>query len=341
MPAANRVDVRARRVAARLLSGRGWRTSHRSVRPDDQRQDLRMNPSPTRGAVGGHPARAARVARTLQSFEADDWVFLSRVHRPGGGRRLIDHLLVGPGGIVVVDSHPWVGRIEVTRGAVQQNGFWREAETAEVAGVAGAVAALLLPQHRTAVHAVICVAQHNLAHHVVNPGVHVVGITELAPVLRDLPHRLHPAEILQVHTLLRQLLGGPGSPEQLTTAALDRVPGPTPSAGSVGSAGSGSGHRPLDDVIVLPGGSERWTAQPTAQRAAARRRSARRPRPARRSFTARMLLAVVVALGVVLLGPAMIHRGEEGPGMGPATPSSPVMPVSGPVTPSAPAAVLR
>jgi hypothetical protein len=234
-------------------------------------------------------------------LEPDGWVWIGRVHRPGG-HGVIDHLLIGPGGIVVVDSLAWVGRIEVTRGVVQQNGFWREPECAEVARTAGAVAALLLPQHRTAVHAVICVAQHDLAAHHVAPGVHVVGVTGLGRVLRALPPRLHPAEILQLHTQLRHTLTDAGPPEQLTTAEFDQATG-TVVPGCV-----------LD--VELAGPPEALFP-PVARRSfrVVTRSAARRRRPARprgrldwRLLGVRLLLAALVATAAVVFGPGLLHH---------------------------------
>lgn len=282
-----------------------------------------MTASPARRMVGGHPARAARVARALQALASEGWLSLSRVHRPGNGRRFIDHVLIGPGGIVVIDCQSWVGRIEVTRGAVQQNGFWREAETAEVASTAGSVAALLRPQHRTAVHALVCVAQHDLPHQVVAPGVHVVGVTELGRALRNLPQRLYPAEVLQLHAFLREALAGSAPPEQLTTVEFDLLPpAELPLWGLAGTV-TGPGH----DLFVQVAGRP---ARPVI------RTAARRGRPSRpwrgldwRMVAVRLVIAALVAIGVILLGPTVMHHGSgDAHDLRPPEPTAPIpMPV--------------
>lgn len=328
MPAADGVDARARRVAARLLATRARRAVARPGEPQDP-----MRTGAARHAIGGHPARAARVSRTVQALEREGWLAFARAHRPGGG--VVDHLLVGPAGVVVVDSRAWVGRIEVTRGVVQQNGFWREPECAEVARTAGSVAALLPPPHRTAVHALICVAQHDLAPHLVAPGVHVVGVTGLAGLLRSLPQRLQPAEIAQLHTQLRHTLVDSAPPEQLTTAEFDRLARPVWADGCVVDAGP---------PPVLPVGHPQLFVPVTSRSVrSAARTTARRRRPAHRQgidwrlLAARLVLAVLVALGVVVLGPEFVPRAVQPVPGGQFTTSSPTGPdlvVPAPVVPA-------
>jgi hypothetical protein len=226
----------------------------------------------------------------------------------------MDHLVIGPGGIVVVDSYAWVGRIEVSRGVVQQNGFWREPECAEVARMAGSVAALLLPQHRTAVHAVICVAQHELAEHLVDPGVHVVGVSGLARLLRSLPRRLHPAEVLQLQTRLAQALAEAAPPEQLTTANFDFLSG----GQGLGDSGAASGSGCLF-------GPAAGRPPRSAARTAARRRRQPLPRrgPGWRALGVRLLLVALVAVGAFVLAPDLLHRSVDAAPRWPAgTPAS-------------------
>ena len=262
---------------------------------------------------GGRPAGVARVARALAALEPEGWITLTQVQRPGAapGGATIDHLMVGPGGVVLLDTRAWSGRVEVSRGAVQQNGFWRERETAAVAGTAGRVAALLLPQYRTAVHAVICVSQHDLVEHVVTPGVHVVGVAGLPSTLRLLPPRLSPAEVFHLVSALRVLLVDGASPEQLTTAALAGTPATVQlfvpvDGGSLRAAARAAGraaHPAGSGAVGRP-------AHPTssaAGRGAPARRRAPRSRPGLRPGSLR-LLAIVVALAVaVLLGAGAVR----------------------------------
>jgi hypothetical protein len=318
---ADGVDARARRVAARLLPVRGRRST--SVERA-ARHDLRRGESSPRHRPGAHPQDAAIVRRALEALEQDGWVVLSDVQQPGGEQPAIDHVAIGPGGVVVVDSRHWVGRIEVTRGVVQQNGFWREQEAAAVARTAGAVAALLLPQHRTAVHAFVCVAQHDLSEHVVSPGVHVVGVSELGRALRALPYRLHPAEIAHLYSLLARTLQDADAPGQLTTAELD--PG---AGGPPGAHREGFDLRPDTTTLFVPldSGDLRDAARSSTGRSGRSRRPRRSRRPGgplpelissrprilrpSRLVVARVLLAALLAVAAVVIGPGLLRGAFE------------------------------
>jgi hypothetical protein len=160
---------------------------------------------------------------------------------------------------------------------------------------------MLLPQHRTAVHAVICVAQHDLAEHVVAPGVHVVGVPGLARALHALPHRLHPAEILHLVTTLRYALVDAEPPDQLTTAELES---PARGPGIPGAHRDPSVAGVVPDLYVPVAGS----SLRSAARSAARRR-----RPHLRWWenpgvaVPRALLAALLLLGLVIAGPGLVR----------------------------------
>jgi Nuclease-related domain len=324
VPAADGVDARARRVAARLLSTRARRSAPAGRRSGDV--PLPGSPSSPRHLAGGHPAGAARLAKTLKALEADGWVSLAQVQRPGapGGPR-IDHVVIGPGGVLVVESAPWVGRIEVSRGVVQQNGFWREQETAAVAQAAGCLAALLLPQHRTAVHAFICIAQHDLAEHLVSPGVHVVGVTGLARSMRALPQRLHPAEVLHLNTVLRHTLVDTEAPEQLTTAELDNLPQP----GDLPGAHREAVGLPIGPGLFVPmtGSSLRSAARSARSTRSVRSARRQRARPpwwrTPRVLVPRALLAVLLLVIALIVGPGVIRSVVDSVG---GTPAPTVLP---------------
>jgi len=324
--AADGVDARARRVAARLLSVRSRRSGAPVPRHLDVLDDGSGSPAP-RHPAGGHPAGAARIARTLRALEADGWVSLAQVQRPGRrGEPRLDHLVIGPGGVVVLSGRPWAGRIEVSRGVVQQDGFWREHETAALARAAGSIAALLLPQHRTAVHAFICIAQHDLTEHVVAPGVHVVGVSGLARALQALPYRLHPAEVLHLNTVLRHWLVEAEAPEQLTTAELDAF---------VPEARPGAHREPGADRLTagITAGAAGFHVPPvgagprSAARSAARRQRPRSPwwhHP--RVLVPRVLLVSLLLVGALVAGPGVVRALGSALGVVPAATSSPAPP---------------
>ena len=81
----------------------------------------------------------------------EGWQVLHDLHWPGRPFANIDHIVVGPGGVFVIDSKNWLGRIDVRDGVLRQNGYRRTEACDGAAQAAAAVAALLQPQHRSLV----------------------------------------------------------------------------------------------------------------------------------------------------------------------------------------------
>ncbi|WP_136517803.1 nuclease-related domain-containing protein [Cellulomonas telluris] len=137
------------------------------------------------------------VAASLASLERYGWTALHDVRWPDRQQANIDHIAIGPGGIVVIDAKNWSGRVAVAEGSLRQNGYSR-ASSAEGAGqAAAAVTALLAPQHRTAVRAVLCLAAQDQAPTPVK-GVDVLGRWQLPEYLLGLPHRLSVYDVADI-----------------------------------------------------------------------------------------------------------------------------------------------
>lgn len=162
-----------------------------------------------------------QVAAALRPLGQFGWVALHDVHWPGRPQANIDHIAVGPGGVVVIDAKNWTGAVTLANGTLRQNGYSREREVEGVAQAAAAVTALLPPQHRAATRAVICLAGQDQAPVDVGPGVTVVGRFQLAAWLATLPARLHPCEVPDLGRHLYRLLAEPRSP-----GTVRRRPGP-------------------------------------------------------------------------------------------------------------------
>lgn len=90
-----------------------------------------------RGADG-----EAATARALASLDAADWTIFHDVRWPGRALANVDHVAVGPGGVFVIDSKNWSGRIEVKDSVLRQNGYQRE--KAVVAAAEAAIAVSLV-----------------------------------------------------------------------------------------------------------------------------------------------------------------------------------------------------
>jgi hypothetical protein len=78
------------------------------------------------------------------------------VRWPGRRRANLDHVVVGPPGVFVVDTKNWSGRIEVRVGVLRQDGRSREKAVTGVADAARALADRLPSIDPAHVHPVLC-----------------------------------------------------------------------------------------------------------------------------------------------------------------------------------------
>src|SRR4051794_35527612 len=84
-----------------------------------------------------------RTAAALAMLPASGWFVLHDVRWPGRTFANIDHIVVGPGGVFVIDSKAWSGRVEVRGDVLRQNGRQRESAVAGAAEAAMAIARVL------------------------------------------------------------------------------------------------------------------------------------------------------------------------------------------------------
>lgn len=171
-----------------------------------------------------------RTGEALKTLEPHGWRLLHDLHWPGRPFANIDHIAVGPGGVFVIDSKNWSGRIEVREGVLRQNGY-RRTEACDGAAAA-AVAALVAPEHRTAVRALMCLVGQPTPSQ--QPGQFgVYGLEDLSAQLRGQPQRLTSQDVSLIMARLQSLLSGERRPSQMTTAALTHSgPGPAEIRGS-------------------------------------------------------------------------------------------------------------
>lgn len=164
-----------------------------------------------------------QVAAALEPLAQFGWTTLHDVHWPGRPQANIDHIAVGPGGVVIVDAKNWTGAVTLHNGALRQNGYAREREVEGVAQATAAVTVLLAPEHRASTRAVICLAGQDQDPVTVGPGVTVVGRLQLAAWLATLPARLSPYDVADLGRHLHGLLGGPTTPTLPPLAAFNRA----------------------------------------------------------------------------------------------------------------------
>lgn len=166
----------------------------------------------TAGAEG-----EARVARILDELQTQGWRVLHDVRWPGRPKANLDHVLVGPGRVIVVDAKNWSGNVQLRDGVLRQNGFSREREVSGVVEQCAAVAALLEPHHRRYVQGWLCMVGQPAMHGMTASGAKIQGLDTLGDAVCALPAVLDSVTVEVIHEYLKELLSGRTSPPLLTT----------------------------------------------------------------------------------------------------------------------------
>jgi Nuclease-related domain len=156
---------------------------------------LRFRPSPDavdwrRGAAGER-----RTARLLDPLERRGWGVLHDLAIPGS-RANIDHLVIGPGGVFVIDSKHYRGRLQLDSSGRLWHGRYPLAPTLQAVSFEADQAAVVLPDPGLAVVPIVAVhgAQVPWGKVVMN-GVPVVAARRLPSMLRSLPAVLGPERV--------------------------------------------------------------------------------------------------------------------------------------------------
>ncbi|WP_432520637.1 nuclease-related domain-containing protein [Kineococcus sp. SYSU DK006] len=172
------------------------------------------------------------VAAELDALTSAGWSVLHDVRWPGRQRANLDHVLIGPAGVVVVDSKNWTGRVSVRDGVLRAGSHRKDREVEGVAAAAAAVAALLPPEDRTAVRAVLCLVQQDLPAQTSSAQVVVVGRARVQHLLRSLPPALTADQVRRTTERLRPNLGAPpAAPSRTRSTPARRGAGRRTSAG--------------------------------------------------------------------------------------------------------------
>jgi hypothetical protein len=175
-----------------------------------------------------------RTARQLGELAPRGWFLLHDVHWPGRPLANLDHVLVGPGGVVVVDAKNWTGKVEIRAGILRQNGYSRSPAVEGALGQAAAVAALLEAPHRHLVRSIICMAGQPDFAGTTSSGVEVLGVNKVAARVAALPAVLEPQAVVSLYSHLgQQLTQPPAAPAAHYRADTARNPLPRPPRGSV------------------------------------------------------------------------------------------------------------
>jgi Nuclease-related domain len=159
---------------------------------------LRFRPSPDavawrRGAVGER-----RTARLLGPLERHGWAVLHDLAVPHS-RANLDHLVIGPGGVFVIDSKQYRGRFQLDPSGRLWHGRYPLAPTLEVVSFEADQAAQILPDPGVAVVPIVAVHGAQVPWgKVVVSGVPVVSARRLPSMLRALPALLGPERVAEL-----------------------------------------------------------------------------------------------------------------------------------------------
>jgi len=156
---------------------------------------LRFQPSPDACAWRRVAAGERRTARLLGPLERHGWVILHDLAIPGS-RANLDHLVIGPGGVFVINSKQYQGRLQLDGSGRLWHGRYPLAPAVRAVSFEAEQAAQVLPDPGVAV--VPIVAVHGVQvpwGKVVMNGVPVVSARRLPSMLRQLPAVLGPERV--------------------------------------------------------------------------------------------------------------------------------------------------
>lgn len=153
------------------------------------------------GAAGEHDVRGK-----LSELVPRGWYVLHDVYWPGRPKANLDHVLVGPGGVVVVDCKDWTGEVRVASGVLWQDRFARTQAVEGALAQCAAVASVLPPPHRRLVRALICMSAQRDLFGVTDSDVAVAGSERLVGAIEALPAVLEQQAVMGLYEQLGQQL---------------------------------------------------------------------------------------------------------------------------------------
>ena len=153
----------------------------------------------------GH-AGEQTVGAQLELLRTHGFDVLHDVHWPGRQRANIDHVAIGPPGILVVDAKNWSGNVTVREGVLRQNGYARDREIAGVSKAGQDVGELLQLPWALHVIPVIALAASDAGGVTQAQGVTVLGHQDLVSWATGLPPRLTPGHVFGIAAHLRDAM---------------------------------------------------------------------------------------------------------------------------------------
>lgn len=91
------------------------------------------------------------------------WTVIDRPSWPGGRFANVDHVVIGPGGVFVIDTKAWTGKVMVEDGMLWQNGQDRSPAVWGAAAAGRSLCELVSSVRPDHVHPVVCLAEASIA----------------------------------------------------------------------------------------------------------------------------------------------------------------------------------
>jgi hypothetical protein len=155
----------------------------------------RFRPSPEARAWRRGAAGERRTARLLTALERQGWAVLHDLALPGS-RANLDHLVIGPGGVFVIDSKQYQGRLQLDASGRLWHGRYPLGSTLHAVSFEADQAAQILPDPGVVVLPIVAVHGAQVPWgKVVMSGVPVVPARRLPSMLRALPAVLGPERV--------------------------------------------------------------------------------------------------------------------------------------------------
>jgi hypothetical protein len=155
---------------------------------------LRFRPSPDAVAWRRGAAGEQRTARLLSPLERQGWVVLHDLAVPGSAAN-IDHLAIGPGGVFVIDSKQYRGRLQLDPSGRLWHGRYPLDPILRAVSFEADRAAQVLADPQVVVPIVAVHGAQVPWGKVVTQGVPVVSARRLPSMLRALPVVLGPERV--------------------------------------------------------------------------------------------------------------------------------------------------
>lgn len=138
-----------------------------------------------------------KTAEALSALDDNEWTSFHDIRWPGRRYANVDHVVVGPAGVFVIDSKNWTGTVTITDKVLRQNGRSREVAVAGAAEAAIALTALTGVTAPDVVRPVLCFVRDEPVSGWARD-VMVCSSPTLVPMLLSRPVILTPPQVREI-----------------------------------------------------------------------------------------------------------------------------------------------